>query len=162
MQIDTTLLPARGNDAVEILTNDHTVIKDLLSRLAAAEPSERENVLAQLKGVLTIHNATEENIVYPALNKVAGSRAESQHLYHETAEADVLLFELDAMLKDGDAVDFESRAEKFRDAVLHHIDEEEHKALPRLRDNVDAEQTESLADSVRTFRKSLHFETPVA
>lgn len=158
MQTNTTLLPARGNDAVEILVNDHQVIKGLLAKLTDSNPADREQVLEQLKGVLTIHNATEENLVYPALDKVAGSRAESQHLYHETAEADVLLFELDSMLKEGDTVDFDAKAEKFRDAVLHHIEEEENKALPRLRD-VDAEQAELLTDSVRTFRKSLHFET---
>lgn len=158
MQIDTALLPARGNDAVEILTNDHQVIKQLLNSLIEPNPSLRERVLDQLKGALTIHNATEENLVYPALNKVAGSRSESQHLYHETAEADVLLFELDSMLKEGDPVDFDAKAKKFRDAVLHHIEEEEHKALPRLRE-VDREQSELLTDSVRTFRRSLHFET---
>ena len=80
MQIDTTLLPVRGNDAVEILLNDHQVIKGLLSELTAAAGSRREAVLEQLKGVLTIHNATEENLVYPAINKVAGSKLEAQHL----------------------------------------------------------------------------------
>ncbi len=160
MQIDTTLLPARGNDAVEILLNDHQVIKKLLTQLTGAGASERKSVMEQLIGVLTIHNATEENLVYPALNKVAGSKAESQHLYHETAEADVLLFELDTLLKEGEGAEFATKAEKFQEAVLHHIDEEENKALPRLRENVDPEQSEMLANSVRTFRSSLHFETP--
>jgi len=158
MQIDTTLLPARGNDAVEILLNDHQVIKGLLDRLTKANGSSREQVLEQLKGALTIHNATEENLVYPAINKVAGGKAESAHLYHETAEADVLLFELDSMLKEGDDADFQPKAEKFQDAVLHHIEEEENKAFPRLQENAKPEQAELLADSVRTFRSSLHFE----
>ncbi|MGA8474293.1 MAG: hemerythrin domain-containing protein [Candidatus Cybelea sp.] len=162
MQIDTTLLPVRGNGAVEILLNDHKVIKKLLSRLTKANRSSREQVLEQLKGALTIHNATEENLVYPAINKVAGSKAESAHLYHETAEADVLLFELDSMLKEGDDVAFQSKAEKFQDAVLHHIDEEENKAFPHLQENAEPEQAELLADSVRTFRSSLHFETAPA
>ncbi len=162
MQIDTTLLPARGADAVEILENDHQVIKGLLTRLTGSDATNREQLLEQLKGVLTIHNATEENLVYPALNKVAGSRAESQHLYHETAEADVLLFELDSMLKEGDAVTFDAAARKFADAVRHHIEEEETKALPRLRENVDPEQAEMLLASVRSFRRSLHFESALA
>ena len=91
----------RGNDAVEILENDHEVIKELLDQLTSATNSKRADVLELLKGVLTIHNATEENLVYPAINKVAGSKLESQHLYHETAEADVLFFELDGLLKEG-------------------------------------------------------------
>src|ERR1700761_7394105 len=102
MQIDATLLPARGSDAVDILENDHQVIKGLLNQLVSASGAERKQVIEKLVGVLTIHNATEENLVYPALNKVAGSKLESQHLYHETMEADIALFELDSMLKEGD------------------------------------------------------------
>jgi len=159
MQIDKMLLPVRGNDAVEILENDHNVIKDLLAQLTSASNSQRMEVLEQLKGVLTIHNATEENLVYPAINKVAGSKMESQHLYHETAEADVLLFELDTLLKQGEDDEFARKAEKFHEAVLHHIDEEENKAFPRLEENADPESAAQLADSMRTFRSSLHFET---
>ena len=117
MQIDTTLLPTRGNDAVEILLNDHQVIKSLLRDLTQATGRRREEVLQKLKGVLTIHNATEENLVHPAIDKVAGSKLEAQHLYHETAEADTLLFELDSMLKERDESDFSMKAEKFADAV---------------------------------------------
>lgn len=158
MQIEATLLPARGNDAVEILENDHQVIKGLLNQLVGASGAQRKDVIEQLVGVLTIHNATEENLVYPALNKVAGSKLESQHLYHETMEADILLFELDSMLKEGDDSEFAAKAEKFQDAVLHHIDEEENKAFPRLKE-VDARHAQILADSVKQFRSSLNFTT---
>jgi hemerythrin superfamily protein len=160
MQIDSTLLPAHGNDAVKILENDHQVIKKLLDELVAATSSQRPGVIEKLVGVLTIHNATEENLVYPAINKVAGSKLESQHLYHETADADVALFELDSMLKEGDESEFVSRAQKFREAVLHHIDEEEQKAFPRLDQNGDPAHSQILTDSVRKFRGSLHFDTP--
>lgn len=158
MQVDTTLLPPRGNDAVEIILNDHQVIKGLLRELTEATGPRREEVLEKLKGVLTIHNATEENLVYPAINKVAGSKLEAQHLYHETAEADTLLFELDSMLKERDESDFSMKAQKFADAVSHHVEEEEQKALPRLQENADPRHAELLTDSVKNFRKSLHFE----
>lgn len=159
MQIDTTLLPARGHDAIEILRNDHKVIKSLIKELAEGMPDERKAILEQLVGVLTIHNATEENLVYPAISRLAGSRAESQHLYHETAEADVLVFELDSLLRNRDDSEFDAKAEKFQKAVLAHIDEEENKAFPRLAEIADPEETARLGESVRNFRKSLHFET---
>lgn len=160
MQIDTTLLPAHGKDAVEILLNDHKVIEELLGELTKAKKTQREEVLGQLKGVLTIHNATEENLVYPAIDKVGGSKLEAEHLYHETAEADTLLFELDSMLKEQDDSEFSKKAEKFADAVRHHIQEEEEKAFPRLRKNADESRSETLTDSVKDFRKALHFKLP--
>ena len=159
MQIDTSLLPVRGDDAVEILENDHEVIKELLAKLTTATNSKRAEVLELLKGVLTIHNATEENLVYPAIQKVAGSKLESQHLYHETAEADVLFFELDGLLKEGNDEEFARKALKFQEAVLHHIDEEENKAFPRLEENADPQNAASLTESMREFRKSLRFQT---
>ena len=64
------------------------------------------------KPVLTVHNATEENLVYPALQKFVGQKRESEHLYQETAQADVLVFELDTMLKSGDDASFRETAEK--------------------------------------------------
>jgi hemerythrin superfamily protein len=162
MQIDTTLLPVRGNDAIEILLNDHQVIKSLLRDLTEVSGSRRKEVMEQLKGALTIHNATEENLVYPAIDKVAGSKLESERLYHETAEADTLFFELDSMLKEHGEPDFTVKAKKFREAVLHHIEEEEQEAFPHLQENADARHAKLLADSVKTFRKSLHFETTTA
>lgn len=127
-------LPTRGHDAVEILINDHAFVKGLLEQLSnALQKPRRQEVLEQLKGALTVHNATEENLVYPALAKIAGKVLEAQRLYHETAAADLLMFELDTMLKEDDDSLFESKASMLREAILEHI------------------------GSVRTFRAALEY-----
>lgn len=155
-------LPARGHDAVEILINDHNVVKALLEQLAnARETARRKGVLEQLKAALTVHNATEESVVYPALAQVAGKKSEAQHLYHETAEADLLMFQLDTMLKEGEESEFESTASKLREAILEHIDDEEEKAFAHLRDKAEPHQVKMLTESVREFRDALRF-TPSA
>lgn len=161
MQSDVGQLPVRGSDAIEILTNDHDVIKGLLTQLTQAPDSEsRTMYLEQLKAALTVHNATEENLVYPALHKVAGKKSESQKLYHETAEADVLIFEIDTMLKEGDETDFESKATKLQGAILEHIEDEEEKAFPHLQEGAEPDQAQMLTESVRQFRGSLHYTMP--
>lgn len=160
MHSDVHNLPVRGNDAIEILTNDHDTIKALLNQLTGS--GDRKATLEQLKGALTIHNATEENLVYPALRKVAGKKWEAQHLYHETAEADVLVFELDTMLKEGRESEFAPKAEKLKEAILEHIDDEEQKAFPHLRDRAEPQQAHMLTTSVREFRSALRFGTPDA
>jgi hemerythrin superfamily protein len=159
MQSDTgELLPVRGNDATEILINDHEVIKRLLSELTQSAAGEgMKSTLEQLKGALTIHNATEENIVYPALRQVARKKWEAQRLYHETAEADVLVFQLDTMMQEGNFADFPRVAEKLRDAVLEHIEDEEQSAFPHLTDAAEPMQAQMLTDSVRKFRNMMRF-----
>lgn len=153
-----TRLPAHGRDAVEILLNDHNVIKSLLTELTQGDRNQRRATLEQLKGVLTIHNATEENLVYPALDKVAGEGQEAEKLYHETAEADILVFELDNALKDGDDATFEATAKKFVGAVREHMKDEETKAFPHLVDGSDPQESEALTTSVKMFREKIRFE----
>ena len=159
MQSDVSeMLPVRGNDAAEILINDHDTIKSLLSQLTlATDMGMRQSTLEQLKAVLTIHNATEENLVYPALRQVAGKKWESQRLYHETAEADVLVFKLDTMMKQGQYDEFDRTAEKLQAAVLEHIEDEEQSAFMHLREKADPQQAQMLTDEVRKFRNSMRF-----
>jgi hemerythrin superfamily protein len=151
---ETGEFPAHGSNAVEILKNDHTVIKGLLERLVG-DPGDRAATLDELKSVLTIHNATEENLVYPALAVVGRKKAESQSLYHETAEADTVVFELDLLLKEADDVQFTKRAKKLQAAVLEHIDKEENTAFPHLEAKADAAQTRQLTHDVREFRSTM-------
>jgi hemerythrin superfamily protein len=158
MQSDVNMLPMRGSSVHEILENDHEVIKGLLNSLThSAAKADRMQTLEQLKGALTIHNATEENIVYPALNKIAGHKFETMKLYNETASADILLFEIDTMVKEGDDAKFAEKAEKLQSAVFKHIEAEEKHALPHLEDGADSEQTAMLLQSVRDFRNAVKF-----
>jgi hemerythrin superfamily protein len=158
MQSDMNLLPVRGSTVQEIIENDHNVIKALLDSLTHASVRERRmEIVKQLQAALTIHNAMEENLVYPALDKVAGHMLESQKLYHETASADILLFQIDTMLKEGDDAKFGEKAEKLHDAVFAHIEAEEGKALPHLSKGAETSESRMLLESVREFRNSLSF-----
>lgn len=157
-------LPIAGSDALEILRNDHSLIKRLLEALTSAvDVGERRGALDRLKAAMTIHNATEENLIYPAIERIAHQRNEAELLYHETAEADIAIFELDAMLNEGrgEEDDFAIAAEKLRTAVSQHIDEEEQHAFVQLQEGASHEQAEILSRSVAQFRSALHFELPV-
>jgi len=158
MAIDSIQLPVHGSTAVEILKHDHQAIARLLAALMrAATPEDRRDALKYLKAALVVHNATEENIVYPALEALAGQKVESQKLYHDTAEADVLIFELDGMLQAGAATDFDSKVTKLHAAVIAHVASEENSAFPDLEAHATSQQLEALTSSVREFRTSFQF-----
>ncbi len=149
----TQPIPTKGHDAVESLKNEHPLITSMLTELAKATDSQtRTDILERAKSVLTVHNATEENLVYPALQIVAGQKRESEHLYHETGEADVLVFVLDTMLKTGDDAKFAETAAKLRDAVFAHIADEETSAFPELQEKATADQGKMLTQAVQEFR----------
>jgi hemerythrin superfamily protein len=60
-------LAARGSTAIEILVNDHQIIKNLLNQLVGAANNSRKDTFDRLKTVLTVHNATEEIWFIPRL-----------------------------------------------------------------------------------------------
>jgi hemerythrin superfamily protein len=83
---------------------------------------------------------------------------QAEHLYHETADADLVVFKLDMMLKKADDAKFEDLAGEFRDAVLEHIGHEEKSAFPQLKKQAAPQQMQTLTKDVRDFRSKLHMD----
>ncbi len=147
-------VPTVGNDAIEILINDHQRIKQLLSELTDGSRAQRSAVLQTLKETLTVHNATEETLVYPAIRELAGRKMHATELYHETSEADVMLWKLSMMPPDGD--EFGATAAQARAAIEKHIGSEEDSEFAKLRDSADSAQQLKLASEVKKFRQRFH------
>jgi len=148
-------LPAVGDDAIEILENDHRAVKPLLTGLVEGSATQRLSVLEQLKAALTIHNATEENFVYPAIRDLANRPLHAGRLYGEQDEAKMALWELSQL--EADDPDFDEKAIKLREAILAHVDNEERSEFPRLRESLDPLDLEKLTADVLAFRASLRF-----
>ncbi|MDQ2907779.1 MAG: hemerythrin domain-containing protein [Candidatus Eremiobacteraeota bacterium] len=153
-QTSSAQIPTVGNDAIEILVNDHQRIKQLLGQLTDGPQAQRTSTLEALKETLTVHNATEENLIYPAIREIAGRKMHSSELYHETAEADVALWQLSMMSPTDDT--FASTATKARDAIEKHISSEEESEFPHLRDSADTTQQQTLTSKVKQFRDRFH------
>ncbi len=147
-------VPTVGKDALDILINDHQRIKGLLTELTDGPESGRATTLETLKHTLTVHNATEETLVYPAIRELAGRKTHATELYHETAEADVVLWQLSMMSAQDD--DFAATATNARRAIEKHIAFEEESEFPHLRDAADAAQQLKLTSEVKKFRDRFH------
>jgi hemerythrin-like domain-containing protein len=146
--------PVVGTDAIEILENDHRTIKGLLAQLTTGPESERKAVLERLKSVVVVHNATEENLVYPAIHVLAQRPMHADKLYHQQDESKVVVFRL-SNLSPGDP-EFQKKANDLRDAVSAHIEKEEQSEFRHLRDAAGAEMPK-LTDDVRRFRSEFVF-----
>lgn len=145
--------PVTG-DAIEILESDHRTIKGLLAQLTTGPQEERELVLERLKSVVVVHNATEENLVYPAIHVLAQRPMHADKLYHEQDEAKVVVFKL-SNLSPGDP-EFQKKANDLRDAVTAHIEKEEKNEFRHLREAAQDEMPK-LTDEVRRFRSEFVF-----
>ena len=150
---------APGAGVVDTLLRDHELIRACLDELDRTSSAQAATPLIErLKGILTVHNATEETIVYPALSKIAGEMIEPRKLYFETAEADMTFFELTNIAKGIMQGDFGATCSKFTAALREHMETEEQHAFPHLQKKSDAGELAALGPAVREFRSKLRFE----
>ncbi len=111
----------------EILKNDHDQLKPLLSELVQATEMNRDvkDLLRQIDDLLIPHARAEEAIFYNALREGESAQAKEKvrHGYSEHMQAEALLRTLQGLSMIG--VEWTTAAEKLKDSLEHHIQEEE-------------------------------------
>lgn len=151
------VIDAQSNvSAIALLKDEHRIIKQMLDLLAdGSDEQQQVMTLNQLKMVLTLHNATEEDFVYPAIREIAGLPDDSAELYHEQDEAKVLVWKIDTCFKEGRAGEALLLAKQLRDAVYDHIATEESSDFPALEQQATPQQAQMMNDAVAEFRSKV-------
>jgi hemerythrin superfamily protein len=132
-------------DITELLRNEH---REAEAAFALFEQSDDESVragLAQtLVKALSVHAGTEELVLYPVIRKkvVDGAALIDRSLEeHQTVKE--LLVQLDRAARNGGA-DLGMLMGRLKTAVMEHVEEEEGKVFPLLRESVDREELRDL------------------
>ncbi|MBY0493008.1 MAG: hemerythrin domain-containing protein [Cyanobacteria bacterium] len=144
------------NDPIELLKTDHRRFENLLKEGEAtterAKKGRRE-ILKALTSELNVHEAIEEQVLYPALRP----HAEAHDIVLESIEehhvADTQIKELHDV-----ATDDEKWGAKFsvlKESVEHHISEEENRMFPAARGVLPKEELLALGAKMRALKSEL-------
>lgn len=109
----------------EALKKDHVEVLDLIDELISLKEDDdyREILIKQISDALIPHSRAEESVFYNTLRAVNAPKKEVFHGYKEHLEAEALLKTLQG--KEKLNMEWKSVAMKLRDALSHHINEEE-------------------------------------
>ena len=137
-------------DITELLSNDHTEVDSLFDQYEQADDASAQDEIArQVVHDLSVHAAVEEQFVYPLLRvKLDGTTAD--HAIEEHAEVKQLLADLEKA--EPGSAEHRDLMGKVASSVRHHVEEEEGKIFPRLRDETDADTREKLASLVENAK----------
>ena len=143
-------------DALTLLKDDHDKVKGMLSKLE--DTTERAEVtrtegLAKLKQELTIHEAMEEEILYPALIEFAKTKDITLEAFEEHHVVDMIMAELEQT-----PVEDETWAAKLtvmKENLEHHIEEEEDDMFKKARQVMDETQLEELGERMSARKAEL-------
>jgi hypothetical protein len=144
------------NDPIALLETDHRRFEQLLKD--GEDTTERAikgrgEVLETLTRELNVHEAIEEQILYPALK----TQAEAQDIVLEGIEehhvADSIIKELHEVRKDNEK--WGAKFAVLKESVEHHIQEEERKMFPIARGTITREELLALGARMRALKSEL-------
>ena len=154
----TTRLPwaKNENDPIALLQADHRRFEKLLEdgeKSTERAAKGRAELLAALASELTVHEAIEEKVLYPALEPHAEAREVVLESFEEHHVADTIIRELKAV-----ATDDEKWGAKFKvlkENIAHHIQEEERNMFPKARGVLPREELLALGARMRALKAEL-------
>ena len=109
--------------ATDVLKRDHAHVKEMFAELedmAATAAKARQELLDRIAEELEIHTKIEEEIFYPAVQKVS---SRIQHAKEEHARVASLLGDVEG--RDPASAEFMAGVRELKTAVMHHVAEEE-------------------------------------
>jgi hemerythrin-like domain-containing protein len=134
-------------DAISLLKDDHRKMKKLLSELESTTErgvKTRQELFTKMKDELTIHEAIEEEIFYPALKEHPKAKEIVLEAYEEHHVVDMVMAEIE-----GVPFEDESWGAKFtvmKENIEHHIEEEENEMFTQARQVFDNTELEALGE----------------
>ncbi len=137
-----------SKNAIELLKADHLKVKDLLGKLTKTTTraeKTRKDLLAKIEQELSIHNAIEEEIFYPAF--VAAGGSEHKKMNYEALEEHRAVQDLvlpDLKKTDPTSEKFSGRANVLKELVEHHVDEEEKEMFKEAKKSMSSDELKKL------------------
>lgn len=143
-------------NALQMLKEDHDMVKKIMAELDGtterAEKTRSEGFM-RLKSELSVHEAIEEEILYPALKQLAETKEIALEAYEEHHVVDMVLGELEST-----PVTDETWAAKFtvmKENLEHHIHEEEDEMFKQARQVMEPAELEELGHRMAERKEQL-------
>jgi hemerythrin superfamily protein len=136
------------NDVKTTLTEQHTLIKEMMIAVQDGRGLERKDAFARLCAFLAAHEAAEEECIHAAAKEdLTGSDAQIvDERTAEEEEAGQVIAELEQLGTDSDQ--FAEKFDQLAQAVIAHAEAEEHEELPKLEGKADEAQFGRMRDAL--------------
>ena len=143
-------------NAIDLLTQDHDSVKELLEQLESTDESstsKREDLFKRIKSEMQTHEAIEEEIFYPALKEHSEAKQVVLEGFEEHDVVDRLMGELTELPYDHER--WGAKAKVMKENIEHHIEEEEGEMFEKARDIFEDEGLEDLGARMESRKREL-------
>jgi iron-sulfur cluster repair protein YtfE (RIC family) len=141
-------------DLYQMLIQDHRAVDDLFEKIEKSgegASKTRQQLFDKLRQELELHTQLEEHIVYPDFKKHSGVKDFIGEALEEHGEVKKMLQQLGRM--EPGAADWSARIKDLKEAVQHHVKEEEQEIFPAARKEISKDETDDLARRVQEMKQ---------
>ncbi len=142
------------------LAKDHEKLKELLNELVSLDEKDNESrhdLVQEIRDELVPHSRAEESILYNSMRALEEGQSEAMHGYTEHMEAEALLRTLQVAEKID--MGWKQTATKLKDALEHHIEEEESEIFATARELFTNEEAEMMGDAFERIKPQIRDES---
>jgi hemerythrin superfamily protein len=143
---------AHKHDLVDDIISDHREVEAVFSQIENGGDEGKRDLVEHVIAELVRHSVAEEQYLYPAARRVLPDGDEiADHELEEHAEAEEVMKAIEKA--DPQDAEFDELVGKLIEDVRHHIQEEETKLLPKLREACDAAELGELGEKFENSKK---------
>jgi hypothetical protein len=143
-------------NAITLLEEDHRKMKKLLAEADSTTErgvKTRTELLATIKQELTVHEAIEEEIFYPALKEHPKAKEIVLEGYEEHHVVDMVMAEIEATPVDDEQ--WGAKLSVMKENIEHHIEEEEGEMFKQARQVFERSELERLGERMQARKEQL-------
>jgi len=145
-------------EATALLEKDHAAVKALFKKFEDAgdrAQQTKQRLFNDIKAELDVHAAIEEEIFYPAMQRVRAKEVQDQVLeaIEEHKVVKTLLKEIAQLTPDDD--EFDAKMKVLHENVEHHADEEEEEMFPLAKEHLSDERRTELGEQMESRKETL-------
>nr|WP_295906258.1 hemerythrin domain-containing protein [uncultured Bdellovibrio sp.] len=149
-------------DIYQALKKDHVVVRGLLNDLVNLPEGDKEGkfqLINKIRDELIPHARAEESVFYNSLRSLNLTKDIAMEGYKEHMEAETLLRML--QLQDKTKMDWKNTAQKLRQALEHHIAEEEGRMFEAAMNNFTEEEAQMFGEAFERLKPQIKEQTIV-
>lgn len=142
-------------EATQFLEREHLTAKGAFKKIEAVAPQQRGQLWKELAPELKVHEQIEEAYLYGPIARDAQDpdlRDWNQHHHEEVRQAEAMIEEIDGLEPTEDA--WFAKVNELREALEHHIREEEQEIFPKAREAWDQSKLEQAGREMETGKQA--------
>jgi hemerythrin superfamily protein len=141
-------------DIFELIKADHRKVEELFSQIEKSNSSKQlDQYFKQLYKELNVHAQVEELTFYPSMRNHEDTEKLVDEAEEEHTEVKVILEQMKSM--DSTSAEFKEKISQLKDAVQHHVQEEENEVFPQVRQSMNEEELKQLVTEFQEVKTTL-------